>query len=302
MASPRFNQRPYVSRFEGGEDSSTIFAQLKPYLFSVAYNILGEIPEAEDIVQDAFESFLKKRELDVHNTKSYLTRVVANKAIDRLKALQKARESYFGTWLPEPVVDFSFPTVTDEGVMSYEAMVALEKLTPVERGVFVLREAFEYSFADLSQLFGLSEENVRQVLHRGRKKANQKGMSSQKRPGDNAARQLVESFLKACTEGDTKQFETLLKDDVALYSDGGGKVKAAVNSLHGPETVAKFLLGIFRKSLPFNVELRQATVNGAPAFVTFVGGEPYSVSYLSMTGDSVENIYIIRNPDKIQLK
>lgn len=296
-----FEQRCPGAKFVA-TNSTTMeaFQELKPYLFTVAYNILGEIYEAEDIVQDAFEHFLGLEEEKVRNRKAYLTRVVANKAIDRLAVLKKQREAYPGTWLPEPVVDADPVSATDAGIMSYEAMVALEQLNPVERGVLVLREAFDYSYGDLAALFQLSEENARQVLHRAKKKAR---LGDHKRDeiDRSVATELIGSFLQACTNGDTRQLEDMLKASVAMMADGGGKASAAVKTLFGPQVVAKFLLGIFRKGDYHDVEIRQVYINGKLAFCVLQQGSAIALSYLKLSGGKVENIYVIRNPDKIHL-
>ncbi|AHM61336.1 RNA polymerase, sigma-24 subunit, ECF subfamily protein [Flammeovirgaceae bacterium 311] len=279
-----------------------IYTKYRPYLFSVAYNILGEIQEAEDLVQDAFVEVLKMERGEVKNIKPYLTRVVANKSIDRLHALKKQRELYPGTWLPEPLIT---PTEGShqEGILQYEVLHALDQLNPTERAAFVLRTAFDYPYQELAQICNTSEANCRQLVSRSRQKVADEVKTSPPHTADQQPlQQLMEAFLQSCAEGNPEQLTRLLKKDIALYSDGGGKAAAALNVLYGHEVVSKFLIGVTRKKLEQQLTLQQLKVNNLPAVLFSVNGVPDSLLYINRDGSLLSQIFIMRNPDKIILQ
>lgn len=273
--------------------------QYRPYLFSVAYNILGQVQEAEDIVQEAFVYYLSLPEDRVRNTKSYLCRVVANKSIDRLKELKKLRELYPGPWLPEPFVhppDISVPSDNPD-VMSFEALSALESLNPVERAVFVLREAFNYSYHELASICDTTEANCRKILSRSRQK-----VFLQKKPAPAKNEQLVplmEAFLKAVAEEDTSTLTRILKEDIILYSDGGGKVAAALNPVLGRDMVTRFLQGIAKKRKEESIGYSVVRVNQQPAILLSSPTGPDSLISFAIKDSLISRVFIIRNPDKL---
>lgn len=278
------------------------YIKYRPYLFSVAYNILGEIQEAEDLVQDAFEAVLSGDSSSVKNIKPYLTRIVANKAIDRLHALKKQREHYPGTWLPEPLIAAA-DAPAQEGVLQYEVLHALQQLNPTERAAFVLRTAFDYPYRELSLICNTSEANCRQLLRRARQKVSEQVKTSRQQTAEpKPLLQMIDAFLQACQQENPDQLAQFLKNDIALYSDGGGKAVAALNVLYGPEVVGKFLIGISRKKLQQQLSLRLVQVNGLPAVLFLVDEVPDSVLYLHSEGSLLSQIFIMRNPDKIILK
>lgn len=270
----------------------------RPYLFSVAYNILGEVQEAEDIVQEAFAYYLSIPKNKVQNLKAYLCRVVANKSIDRLKELKRQRENYPGVWLPEPYVQpFSAVPTSEKDIMNYEVLSALESLNPVERAVFVLREAFDFSYADIASICDTSEVNCRKILSRSRGK-----ITNRKKDSSAQNEQLVplmEAFLQAIVEEDTTVLTQLLKEDIVLYSDGGGKVAAALNPLWGQSVVCKFLIGIARKKKDQSITHSVVMVNQKPAILLSSPQGPDSLLTFAGDGQHFDQIFIIRNPDKL---
>lgn len=273
----------------------------RPYLFTVAYNILGEVQEAEDIVQEAFAYYLSLQEGQVQNLKSYLSRVVANKAIDRLKELKKQRESYPGVWLPEPFVHQSTPSkASEKDILSFEALSALESLNPVERAVFVLREAFSFPFSELAVICNTTEANCRQILSRTRQKIS--SLKNSKAYPDEQLVSLMQTFLQAIVEEDTATLTRLLKEDIVLYSDGGGKAAAAVNPLWGRELVSKFLIGIARKNKERSLSLSFVQVNQKPAVLLSSPQGPESLISFAGDGENFSQIFITRNPDKLFFK
>lgn len=288
--------------------TSTSQEQLEPlrkYLFTIAYNILGEVEGAKDVVHDAYAYFLSLEESHVKNVKSYLTRVVANKAIDKLNNLKKERETYPGTWLPEPYVSTSFQEEPFEaGIMNYDVLSRLEILNPVERAVFVLREAFDFPFSELAVLCDTTEINCRKILSRARQKVkmNKALLNSNKNNNSEKLLRLIEIFLKSVEEENLERLTDILKEDIILYSDSGGKVPAAINPIFGNVNVAKFMIGIARKYNPQDVQISIIHVNGQQAILISLHTLPETLIIFSAEGEKLQQIQVIRNPDKLLLK
>ncbi len=268
---------------------------LKPYIFQIAYNMLASVHEAEDVVQDVFEKWLTAT--DVVNPKAYLARMAVNRCIKRLDELKKERETYKGTWLPEPYITTEpdpLPTI------EYGLLFLLERLNPVERAVFVLRESLNDEYTYIAEVTGLTADNCRQVLHRSREKL---GRSATYQPDASAIRTLTEAFLLALNTQDRSALETLFKNDIELYSDGGGKRSAAVRPLLGLAKVVKFLLGIM--ALPENttgdMAYQPVYVNGLPAalIIRTGTGQADSIQYIMADDNHIARLLSMRNPDKL---
>lgn len=272
------------------------YISLKPYLFSIAYNMTGQVQEAEDIVQDAFEDVLKKQRNDVQNVKSYLTRIVMNKAIDRLSHLKRQRETYPGPWLPEPYITQSDSPHHD--ILPYAFIHVMEELNSVERAVFILRESFDYPYEEIAEICGLTVDNSRQVLHRAKQKLK-RPLSPSATINREANEKILQEFLKACLSRDTTKLSELLKEDVLLYSDGGGKVVAARKILEGIASVAKFLLGISSKTFDKWSAARSISVNNGRALVVPDENGIYMVLIPHFEDGKLLKIFLMRNPDKI---
>lgn len=274
------------------------FVELRSYLWAVAYDMTGEIHEAEDIVQDAFEAVNRQQENAVTNPKAYFTRIVVNKSIDRLKELQVQRVSYPGPWLPEPVVTLPGET-SNEHTLDYAIMHLAEQLNPVERAVFILREAFSYSYAEIAELCDISEANCRQILHRARGKVreNRQHFVDDHRNID----ALLNAFVNAAIEEDHDGLKALLREDIRLYSDGGGKASAARNVLHGPEHISKFVVGISRRIKNEWQKAIPVLVNNAPGRLIYYNGAPHLLLMIDESSDGLSEIFIVRNPEKISL-
>ena len=275
------------------------FVEYRPYLFSVAYHILGEIPEAEDIVQDSLEVWLRRPSDEVRNVKSYLTRVVANKAIDRLKERQKQQANYPGYWLPEPFVtsEEEIRGAASPDLLSYAMMHLLEQLNPAERAVFILREAYDYPYNDLAELLDLSPANCRQLLSRARKKI--RPVEALPVVAGEDHQEVLEAFLRARKEDNPDALARLLKEDVILYSDGGGKRVAAMVPLVGADTVLKFLVGVARKTPSHAITPRGVQINGQPGILLSLNGQPDTLIALETEGAGIRRLFLVRNPDKI---
>jgi RNA polymerase sigma-70 factor (ECF subfamily) len=279
------------------EFNSEILA-LRPYLFSIAYNMLGMVEEAEDIVQDVYEKWLSAEQVKV--PKAYLGRIAVNQSIDRLNELKKLRESYIGAWLPEPYITLEpDPSPTVE----YGLLFLLERLNPVERAVFILRESFSEEYSSIAELTGLSVENCRQLLHR----AHEKLERSKVLPVDQVKqRALTEAFIMALQQQDRSSLDQLLRSDIELYGDGGGKRAAVPKPFFGLEMVSKFLFGVMQ--LPENqnneFEYRPAFVNGFPAMLIFrrSNGELDSMQYVELDDSRISRLLYVRNPDKLKIR
>lgn len=277
------------------------YTTLKPFLFAVAYNMTGQVQEAEDIVQEAFTDVLIKQPEAVRNPKSFFTRVVMNKAIDRLDVLKKERAQYPALWLPEPyITQRHSDDATD--ILPYAFLHLLEALNPLERAVFILREAFDHSYEDIADLCGITSENSRQVLHRARGKVTATPVKTISKNESEAQAEILKEFLDACLSNDPTRLKALLKEDVVLYSDGGGKVTAARRILSGISGVVKFISGIVRKTFETWSASKPVLVNDMPALFMPDGEGVYMILVPHFENGKVVKIFIMRNPDKISLK
>jgi len=278
---------------------TTEILALRPYLFTIAYNMLGVVEEAEDVVQD---SYLKWIAVDKVNTpKAYLGRVVVNQSINRLHELQKARENYVGLWLPEPYITLDpDPSPTVE----YGMLFLLERLNPQERAVFILRESFSEEYDAIADITGLSAENCRQLLHRGHEKIGRNKVTRQVDPEKQSA--FTHAFLIALHNQDRSELEKLLRTDIELYSDGGGKRAVAFKPLFGFDKVLKFLLGVTQlpESTADQFDVKPAFVNGRPAALICrrSNGELDSMQYITMSNDEISQLLFMRNPDKLNVR
>jgi RNA polymerase sigma-70 factor (ECF subfamily) len=276
------------------------FDQYRGLLFSVAYRMLGSVADAEDMLQETFLRWQQASIEEIRSPRAFLVTIISRLSINHLQSARVAREEYFGEWLPEPLV-------TDDGkdplsllrmdeTLSMAFLVLLERLTPMERAVFLLREVFEYEYAEIASMLGQSEVNCRQLLRRARQHV------TKMRPRFAASRQkqteLLEGFLRATSSGDMDGLLALLAKDVVLHSDGGGKGPAVPNSVHGADNVARGMLGGLKK-LPKGLTRRIVEVNGEPGVVGYLDGKPFSVLTLESRDGLVRAIYLVTNPEKL---
>ena len=277
------------------------FESHRPLLFSIAYRMLGSVAEAEDIVQEAYLRWREAPEAEVRSPKAYLSAVVTRLAIDRLRSARARREEYVGPWLPEPLVSERAEEVAvldelDES-LSMAFLVLLESLNPVERAVFILREVFDYDYDEIARIVGKSEANCRQIAHRARQSVAARRPRFERSPEQEE--RLTQQFVEACMNGHMEGLISLLSEDVTLWSDGGGKVAAAPHPIHGPERVARFLLGVLR-TVPPGFFARPTWVNGGPGVVGYVDGHPTSVVALDVADGRLRGVRIVVNPEKLQ--
>jgi RNA polymerase sigma-70 factor (ECF subfamily) len=273
----------------------------RPLLFSIAYRMLGSVMDAEDIVQEAFVRWQQASEAEVRSPKAYLSAIVTRLCIDQLRSARAQREEYVGPWLPEPLPSERTPGVAHTAVLeeslSMAFLVLLESLTPTERAVFLLREVFDYDYDEISHLVGKSEANCRQIAHRAR------GYVAARRPrferSPEQEERLTGSFLEACMGGDMEGLLELLAEDIVLWSDGGGKARAALKPIRGSDRVARFFMGILGK-VPPGLVVRRTRVNGQPSIIGYYAdGQPQSVTTLDIAEERIRAIHILVNPEKL---
>jgi RNA polymerase sigma-70 factor (ECF subfamily) len=279
------------------------FQAHRPLLFSIAYRMLGSASDAEDVLQDAW---LRYRDVpDVRSPRAFAATIVTRLCLDRLKAARTVREQYVGPWLPEPVLTSrqEGPDVTLQRSESVTLafLVLLEALSPEERAVFILKEAFDYGHGEIAEMLGLSAENSRQLFHRA--KARLRDSRPRLAGTPESRRAAAERFTAAFKAGDAGALADMLARDVGLWSDGGGKVTAARRPLTGRDEVLNFLLGLRRVALATGVfeqvSLTIEEVNGEPAILQRVGGRLDGVYVLTAAGEAIEGIRAVRNPDKL---
>lgn len=281
------------------ESGTDPFSEHRGLLFATAYRMLGTVTDAEDIVQDAWLSWNKADRSEVRHPKAYLVRTVTNLSLNRLTSARATREEYVGPWLPEPLL--TSPDVAQERELaesvSTAMLVVLETLTPVERAVFVLREVFGYSHAEIAGFLDRPEPTVRQISHRARKHV------AARRPlydTDSARREEITArFLSACAGGDLNAVLELLAPDVTAWSDGGGKVSAARRPLYGADHVARWLLGVIAKTAGEGVTMATAVVNGELGVLGMAGGTPFAALTYDLRDGLVHNLRCQINPDKL---
>jgi RNA polymerase sigma-70 factor, ECF subfamily len=271
--------------------------ELRPYLFSIAYRMLGSVAEAEDVVQDAYLRY-EEADVEAESPKAYLATVTTRLAIDQLRSARARREVYPGEWLPEPLVDdeeLRHAETADS--LSLTFLHLLEKLSPVERAVFLLREVFDYPYEEVAEIVGKSADNCRQILaraHRHMQEGRRRfDVSREERD------QIARRFVAAWEEGDTDGLIDLLAPDATVYGDGGGKAPSVPVPLVGAERVAKAIIGWGRQAHERGLAHRPALVNGEPGLIFYVGDQVHWVASLQIADGVVVAIRSVLNPDKL---
>lgn len=270
--------------------------ELRGSLTLYAYNILGSYDDAKDIVQDVFLKFTLLDQEKISNKKSFLIRMVINLAIDRKRQQKKHLTGYPGHWLPEPVATENPETsVYRKEILSYSMLVLLEKLDSKQRAVFILKEAFDYDHEEIANVIGISVENSRKILHRAKTdlKSPQHTMPGK---GQHTSLSL---YLKLIKDGNTKELEQLLKDDITVISDGGGKAVAFRNLIQGAKSVSALLTGLYRKYYDES-PIKQGWINHQPALFYFEGDKIATCQIFSIADNQIDHIFFMRNPDKLK--
>ena len=290
-------------RYDVTVDEQT-FSEHRKLLFAIAYRLLGSAADAEDVVQDAWFKWSGADRAQVSDPKAYLARIVSNLAMDRLRSTSRQRETYVGPWLPEPILtepDASEDVAVAESV-SVAMLVVLETLSPLERAVFVLKEVFDFSYAEIADAVDRSEAAVRQAGHRAR---NHIQARRPRFEADRAKRrELTERFFAASIGGDINELMELLAPDVTLWTDGGGKVRQALRPIIGVDNVVRWLAGA--ASRPYEgVEIGSMSaevveINGAPGVVFSGAGRIIATLTVDLDDDGrIVTIHNVANPDKL---
>jgi RNA polymerase sigma-70 factor (TIGR02957 family) len=288
---------------QGDGEAGGGYAEHRPLLFSIAYRMTGSVSDAEDIVQEAFARLAQalRGGTPVSEPKAYLATTATRLALNHLRSARLHRESYLGTWLPEPVLTRPGPEEHAEMAdsLSMAFLVVLESLSPAERAVFLLHEVFGYEHKEIAEMTSTSEANSRQILARARRHVNEG------RPRFETSRaqreEVARRFFAAADGGDLDGLLRALAPDVVYYGDGGGKARAVAAPLHGRDRVARFLAGLFGRIRRLDASLRIVEANGQPGAVTYDSdGHVVNVFALDIADGAVQAIRCVVNPDKLR--
>jgi RNA polymerase sigma-70 factor, ECF subfamily len=289
----------------GASDDSRALAAFDEHrrlLFSIAYRMLGSRADAEDMLQETFLRWQKASETAIRDPQAFLVTVITRLCINQLQSARVRREQYFGQWLPEPLFTQSSaetPSIPGiDGSLSMAFLMLLERLTPVERAVFLLREVFDYEYAEVAAMLGRGEANCRQILKRAKQHVAQERQRFDTSPQEH--QRLLQEFLRATGRGDMQGLLALLSKDVVLYTDGGGKATAVPNPIYGPDHVVRFFFGARDKFMPKDVVRHLMEINGQPGIAVYHQGRVYGVLSIDVVEGQICNIYIVRNPDKLE--
>jgi RNA polymerase sigma-70 factor (ECF subfamily) len=275
-------------------DAAADFDPLRPKLMRVAYRMLGSVADAEDMVQEAFIRWMKADRSEIRAPEAFLRRTVTRLCLDQLKSARRQRETYIGPWLPDPVVEEE-----GEGDVTLPLMLALERLSPLERAAFLLHDVFGLGFEEVATTIERDMAACRQLAARARthvREARSRFQVDKKR-----GIELAEAFFAASRSGDMKALGAMLAADVSVHADGGGKRSAAMQPIVGYDAVMKvhaYLAGLFQKS--GSTLVRAGFVNGLPGFITLEADGELQTTALDIEDGKIAAIYIVRNPDKLR--
>lgn len=279
------------------------FETHRRFLTGLAYRMLGSVSDAEDIVQDAWLRWREAEHGGIDNPPAYLARIVTRLCLDQMKSARSRREFYVGGWLPEPLVESlgGSEPVDEELDAPIALMLALERLSPLERAAFLLHDVFELDFAEIARTIDRSESACRQLARRAREHVRLDTPPRSKVSADEAAR-FAKAFFEAAHRSDPTALQKLLAQDVALHADGGGKVNAVLNPIFGAENVALFYAGIAMKvgTNAAGVRYEPLFINGLPGYVSREADGVLQSVALDIRDGLIQAVYVIRNPDKLR--
>jgi len=277
------------------------FERERPLLFAMAYRMLGSVMDAEDIVQEAFLRWQQAPVQQIASPQAYLQRIVTRLCIDQLRSARVQREAYIGPWLPEPLIqsEDADPLATADlaDSLSLGFLRLLERLTPIERAVFLLHDVFGYTYEEIARLVGKSAVHCRQLGHRAREWIVTERPRFTATPAE--VEQVTRQFIRACTDGDMQGLLALFAADITLWPDGGGKPGAMRNPIVGADCVTRFLLGVRRK-VPVPSILRPVHLNGRSGILWLIAGGLMCAVTLEVDRGAIRTIYWVFNPDKLQ--
>ena len=269
-------------------------------LLGLAYRMLGSRSDAEDVVQDAYLRFAGAQ--DVHNPEAFLVTVVTRLCLDRLKSAKAQREVYVGPWLPEPVFDAESlsPDAATELAddLSFALLLALDRLSPMERAAFLLHDVFDTPFSEVAAMLDRTEAACRQLASRARRAVRDERPAPTATPDSHA--RLLQAFSDAVASGNVRQLAELLREDAVAITDGGGRKFAARNPIVGADKVARFFIGLAGKIAGQDVRIQPAVINGAVGALLYLDGELDHTMSMAIDGEKIAAIYIVRNPDKLR--
>jgi len=269
-------------------------------LLGLAYRMLGSRSDAEDIVQDAYLRFAGAE--GVQNPEAFLVTIVTRLCLDRLKSARVLREVYVGPWLPEPVCDaegLSADAATElADDLSFALLLALDRLSPMERAAFLLHDVFDTPFSEIAAMLGRSEAACRQLATRARRAVRNERPSPAATPANHA--RLLSAFSEAAKSGDVGRLVELLCQDAVAITDGGGRKTAALKPIMGADRIARFFIGVAALNASHDIRIEPATINGAFGALLYRDGELDQTVSMAIDGERIAAIYIIRNPDKLR--
>ncbi|MDO8322262.1 MAG: RNA polymerase sigma factor SigJ [Phenylobacterium sp.] len=274
-----------------------VFEAQRPRLTRLAYRMLGSVAEAQDAVQDAWLRWRRAGD-EVAEPAAWLVRTTTRLCIDRMRAAKSQRDAYRGPWLPEPLIeDLAVDPVERVEDVSVAFLLALERLSPLERAVFLLHDVFEEDYAEVAETLGKSEPAVRQLATRARahvKEARPRFTVSQ----EDAAK-LAAAFMVAAAQGDMSALSAMLAQDAVMVTDGGGKRKAALRPLIGREDIVRLMEGLAWRGADQTLSFRSVRINGYPGLIMINADGPMTVAFQPGEGGRLVGIYMVRNPDKL---
>ncbi|MBO2465175.1 RNA polymerase sigma-70 factor [Actinomadura sp. LCR2-06] len=281
------------------DPATEAFVAHRNLLFTVAYEMLGSAADAEDVLQETWLRWVKVDLDQIRDRRAYLVRIATRQSLNRLRTMTRRKEAYVGPWLPEPLL--TAPDVAEDAElaesMSMALMLVLETLSPTERAVFVLREAFDVSYEEIAAAVGKSQAAVRQIAHRARRHVDARRPRAAAVPASEG-RAVLESFRRALETGDLQGFLDVLAPDVVLVSDGGGVKQAALRPVVGAQKVARFIVGGTART-ESALAVGHTVVNGSPGLVLRLDGELDGVMAARVEDGRVTGLYYVRNPAKL---
>ncbi|MBI5424291.1 MAG: RNA polymerase sigma factor SigJ [Opitutae bacterium] len=279
------------------------FTAHRRLLFDLAYRMLGRVVEAEDVVQDTWLRWQKQDLAAVASPKAWLVTTATRLALDQLRSARHTRERYYGVWLPEPLVEAPGRSPAESTALAESLtmafMLMLERLSPDERVVFLLREVFGHDYAEIADIVGKTAPACRQLASRARHRL--RGAAAPAAAPSERAERIVRQFFAAMASGQAREILPLLRDDAVLLSDGGGRVRSAGRPIRTADRVSRLFAGLRNRFPDYeHAEFSFATINGRPGALMFSGGRLFNVYSLDVVGDRIRAIYQIRNPDKLR--
>ncbi|MGN6425500.1 MAG: RNA polymerase sigma-70 factor [Leifsonia sp.] len=286
-----------IGTIDSVDDAAATFAAVRPRLFGIAYRMMGTVADAEDLVQEAWLRWQAYDRASVREPAAFLATTITRLAINELQSARARRETYIGPWLPEPVDTSADPLLGAERgeALEFAVLTLLEKLSPTERAAYVLREAFDYPYAQIAQIIQATEASARQLVSRARKHLAEERRVRE--VGTSEKRRMLEAFLEAAQSGDMVELEKLFTADIVSYSDGGGLARASRIPVRTRTVVAKYLRAFANRFWEGTVHI--VSSNGEPAAVLVRDGAVVAFVTVDATADGIRRLHWVLNPQKL---